>query len=141
MGLLLVSAAGFPIVGAVVYRLAAALRLARARAEEADVRIGLMHDDGSRVVMVKDVAKRAALVAETQAAREAFARSAEVIGEYLYSGERMPDEGFVMHAHGPGLAALLGAAEETEQLVDGLRRVRPSRRSRPNSTSPGASPT
>jgi diguanylate cyclase (GGDEF)-like protein/PAS domain S-box-containing protein len=74
--------------------------------------------DGSRVVSIKDVAERAKLVTETQAAREAFARSAAVIGEYLYSGEREPDEGFVMHAHGPGLAALLGAPEETEQLVD-----------------------
>ena len=74
--------------------------------------------DGSRVVSIKDVAERAKLVTETQAAREAFARSAAVIGEYLYSGEREADEGFVMHAHGPGLAALLGAPEESEQLVD-----------------------
>ena len=68
--------------------------------------------------MIKDVADRAALVAETHAAREAFAHSAEVIGEYLYSGERKPDEQFVMHAHGRGLAALLGAPEETQELVD-----------------------
>ena len=69
--------------------------------------------------MIKDVAERAALVAETRAAREAFAHSAEVIGEYLYSGERKPDEQFVMHAHGRGLAALLGAAEEAQELVEG----------------------
>src|SRR4029077_1702896 len=75
--------------------------------------------DGTRVVMIKDVAERAALIAQTHAAQAAFAHSAEVIGEYLYSGERLPDEGFVMHAHGPGLAALLGAPAETEELVDG----------------------
>jgi diguanylate cyclase (GGDEF)-like protein/PAS domain S-box-containing protein len=74
--------------------------------------------DGSRVALIKDVAERAKLVAETHAAREAFARSAAVIGEYLYSGEREADEGFVMHAHGPGLAALLGASEDTQELVD-----------------------
>jgi diguanylate cyclase (GGDEF)-like protein/PAS domain S-box-containing protein len=74
---------------------------------------------GERVAMIKDVADRTALVAETHAAREAFAHSAEVIGEYLYSGERKPDERFVMHAHGRGLAALLGAPEESEDLVDG----------------------
>jgi diguanylate cyclase (GGDEF)-like protein/PAS domain S-box-containing protein len=74
--------------------------------------------DGSRVVLIKDVAERAKLVTETHAAREAFARSAAVIGEYLYSGEREADEGFVMHARGPGLAALLGASEETQELVD-----------------------
>jgi diguanylate cyclase (GGDEF)-like protein/PAS domain S-box-containing protein len=211
VGLLLVSAAGFALVGAVVYRLVSALRLAHAGAERArleserarevsdavvgalqdglvifasDGRIvrinqkfseltgfaedelvgispplpcwpvesqsaigagawhtthgefdvvlcrkngerfpaivtaGVTHDDGSRVVTVKDVAERAQLVAETQAAREAFARSAEIVGEYLYSGERMPDESFVMHARGRGLAALLGAQEETQELVD-----------------------
>ncbi|MDX6538922.1 MAG: hypothetical protein QOI71_532, partial [Gaiellales bacterium] len=74
--------------------------------------------DGSRVAMIKDVAERAKLVAEMDAARDAFARSAGVIGEYLYSGEREADESFVMHAHGPGLAALLGASEETQELVD-----------------------
>jgi len=214
LGLLLVSAASFALVGAVVYRLAAALRLSRARAEEArvaaehdrsvsdaviaalqdglvisepDGRISRVNDEmcrltgfsqeelvgasmplpywppeseqalreafeevslvgrgeydlvlcrkngerfralvtvgvtpgaGSRVVMVKDVAERAALVAEAQAAREAFAVSAGVIGEYLYSGELFPDERFVVQARGPGLAALLGAPEETQQLLD-----------------------
>ena len=81
--------------------------------------VGVTPDRASRVVMIKDVAERVALVAETSAVREAFARSAEAIGEYLYSGERLPDEGFVMHAHGPGLADLLGASEETQELVDG----------------------
>ena len=90
------------------------------------VTIGVTSGRDSRVVMIKDVAERAVLVAETHAAREAFAHSAEVIGEYLYSGERKPDEQFVMHAHGRGLAALLGAPEETQELVDGLRRLHPS---------------
>ena len=83
------------------------------------VTVGVISGGDSRVVMIKDVAERTALVAETRAAREAFAHSAEVIGEYLYSGERKPDEQFVMHAHGRGLAALLGAAEETQELVEG----------------------
>ncbi|MDP9255111.1 MAG: diguanylate cyclase [Actinomycetota bacterium] len=83
------------------------------------VTVGVTSGPDSRVVMIKDVAERAALVAETLAAREAFAHSAEVIGEYLYSGERKPDESFVMHAHGRGLAALLGAPEEAQELVDG----------------------
>ena len=74
-------------------------------------------------------AERAKLVAETQAAREAFARSAEVIGEYLYSGEREADEGFVMHARGPGLAALLGAPRGVRGAGRRLRRLRPSGRS------------
>jgi diguanylate cyclase (GGDEF)-like protein/PAS domain S-box-containing protein len=82
------------------------------------VATGVTHDDGSRVVTIKDVAERAKLIAEAQEAREAFARSAEVIGEYLYSGERMPDESFGMHARGRGLGALLGAREETQELVD-----------------------
>jgi diguanylate cyclase (GGDEF)-like protein/PAS domain S-box-containing protein len=82
------------------------------------VTVGFTRGDGARVVMIKDVAERAALIAQTHAARAAFAHSAEIIGEYLYSGERLPDEGFVMHAHGPGLAALLGAPAETQQLVD-----------------------
>jgi diguanylate cyclase (GGDEF)-like protein len=64
------------------------------------------------------VSERAALVAEAQAAREAFAVSAGVIGEYLYSGELAPDERFVVQARGPGLAALLGAEEETQRLLD-----------------------
>ena len=215
LGLLLVSAAGFALVGAVVYRLATALRVAHAGAEQAraeserarqvseavvgalqdglvlfapDGRIsrvnervceitgfnaeellgasrplpywpeesvdeitgysaavardgqgefdvvlcrkngerfpaivtaGVTRHDGSRVVMIKDVAERAKLVAETQEAREAFARSAEVVGEYLYSGERRSDESFDMHARGRGIAALLGAPEETQELVDG----------------------
>ena len=83
------------------------------------VTVGVIAGGDSRVAMIKDVAERTALVAETRAAREAFAHSAEVIGEYLYSGERKPDEQFVMHAHGRGLAALLGAADESEELVEG----------------------
>jgi diguanylate cyclase (GGDEF)-like protein/PAS domain S-box-containing protein len=209
-GLLLASAAGFALVGIVVYRLASALRLARSRAEgalaDADrglevseavvdalqdglvifgpderiervnakmceltgfaeseligcspplpywpeesreaigdgwrsgrgefdvtlcrkngdrfpaiVTVGITSGRKLRVVTIKNVADRTALRAQTDAAHAAFALSAEVIGEYLYSGERRPDEGFSMHAHGPGLAALLGAPEETQQLVD-----------------------
>ncbi|HET6172047.1 MAG TPA: diguanylate cyclase [Gaiellales bacterium] len=83
------------------------------------VTAGVTSDDGSRVVMIKDVAERAKLVAETHEAREAFACSAAVIGEYLYSGELFADERFVVTARGPGLAALLGAAVETQQLLDG----------------------
>jgi diguanylate cyclase (GGDEF)-like protein/PAS domain S-box-containing protein len=83
------------------------------------VTVGVTSGRNSRVVMIKDVSEREALVAESHAAREAFAHSAEVIGEYLYSGERKPDEQFVMHAHGRGLAALLGAAAESQELVDG----------------------
>ena len=64
------------------------------------------------------VSERAALVAEAQAAREAFAISAGVIGEYLYSGELGPDERFVVQARGPGLAALLGADVETQAMLD-----------------------
>ncbi len=214
LGLLLVSAAGFALVGTVVYRLAAALRLSNARAQAArieserarqvsDAVVGALQDglvlfapngrivqvndklceltgfradeligalpplpympleshdliqqhsdhvdrhgrgefdvvlrrkngerfpaivtagvtrgDGSRVVMIKDVAERAKLVAETHEAREAFARSAGVIGEYLYTGELMPDERFVVGARGPGLAALVGAAEEAQVLLE-----------------------
>ena len=83
------------------------------------VTVGVTSGRHSRVVMIKDVSEREALVAESHAAREAFAHSAEVIGEYLYSGERKPDEQFVMHAHGRGLAALLGAPAEAQELVDG----------------------
>jgi diguanylate cyclase (GGDEF)-like protein/PAS domain S-box-containing protein len=82
------------------------------------VTAGVTSDDGARVVMIKDVAERAKLVAESQDAREAFARSAGIIGEYLYSGELSPDERFVVTARGPGLAALLGAADETQRLLD-----------------------
>ena len=71
------------------------------------------------VLSARYVADRAALVAEAQAAREAFAVSAGVIGEYLYSGELTPDERFVVQARGPGLAALLGAEAETQQMLDG----------------------
>ena len=79
---------------------------------------GVTRDDGSCVVTIKDLAERAKLVAETHEVREAFVRSAEVVGEYLYSGERMPDESFVMHTRGRGIGALLGAEEETPELVD-----------------------
>ena len=89
LGLLLVAAGAFVLVGALIAWLFA-----------------------------RYVAERAALVAEAQAAREAFAISAGVIGEYLYNGELGADERFVVNARGPGLAALLGASEETQQLLD-----------------------
>ena len=71
------------------------------------------------VLSARYVTDRAALVAEAQAAREAFTVSAGVIGEYLYSGELTPDERFVVQARGPGLAALLGAEAETQEMLDG----------------------
>ncbi len=79
---------------------------------------GIASADGMRVIMLKDVAERAELVAEMHAAREAFARSAGVIGEYLYSGALTPDERFTVSARGPGLAALLGAETESQRLLD-----------------------
>jgi diguanylate cyclase (GGDEF)-like protein/PAS domain S-box-containing protein len=82
------------------------------------VTAGVTSGNGARVVMIKDVAERARLMAETHEAREAFARSAGIIGEYLYTGELTSDERFAVTARGPGLAALLGAPDETQQLLD-----------------------
>jgi diguanylate cyclase (GGDEF)-like protein/PAS domain S-box-containing protein len=83
------------------------------------VTVGVTPGEGARVALFKDVAERARLLAEARAAHAAFVRSADIIGEYLYSGELFPDERFEVGARGPGLAALLGAAEETEELVAG----------------------
>jgi PAS domain S-box-containing protein len=83
------------------------------------VTVGVIPEDGGRVVMIKDIAARVQLGAESHQVREAFARSAGIIGEYLYSGELHPDERFVVTARGPGLAALLGASEDSQQLLDG----------------------
>jgi diguanylate cyclase (GGDEF)-like protein/PAS domain S-box-containing protein len=79
------------------------------------VAIGVSREHDSRIVVIKDVTERALLTAQlhhakqdAEAARVAFTRSAEVIGEFLYSAEVLPDESFVMHAQGPGNAELLG---------------------------------
>jgi diguanylate cyclase (GGDEF)-like protein/PAS domain S-box-containing protein len=79
------------------------------------VAIGVSPEHDSRIVVIKDVTERQLLTAQLQiakqdaeAARLAFTRSAEVIGEFLYSGEVLPDGSFVMHAQGPGGAELLG---------------------------------
>ncbi len=102
IGLLLMSAAGSALVGVVGYRL------------------GVTAGSGGRVVGAENDAERDELVAEAREAREAFARSAGIIGEYLYTGELHPDERFAVTTRGPGLAALLGAAErDSQRLLDG----------------------
>jgi diguanylate cyclase (GGDEF)-like protein/PAS domain S-box-containing protein len=85
--------------------------------------IGISPDDGSRIIVIKDITERVALTTQLTAARHeaetaqvAFARSAEVIGECLYSTELMPDDSFVTRAIGPGLAALIGTEEEPGDL-------------------------
>jgi diguanylate cyclase (GGDEF)-like protein/PAS domain S-box-containing protein len=82
---------------------------------QAIVAIGVSPEYDSRIVVIKDVTEREILNAQLQeakqdaeAARLAFARSAEVIGEFLYSAEVLPDDSFRMHAQGPGNAELLG---------------------------------
>jgi diguanylate cyclase (GGDEF)-like protein/PAS domain S-box-containing protein len=79
------------------------------------VAIGVSPEFDARIVIIKDVTERELLNAQLEHARQdaefarlAFARSAEVIGEFLYSAEVLPDETFVMHAQGPGNAELLG---------------------------------
>jgi diguanylate cyclase (GGDEF)-like protein len=101
IGLLLMSAAGSALVGVVGYRL------------------GVTAGEGGRVVRAENDAERDALVAEAREAREAFARSAGIIGEYLYTGELHPDERFAVTTRGPGLAALLGAERDSQRLLDG----------------------
>ncbi len=80
--------------------------------------------DGSRVILVKDVSDRTELLrrirdatTDAETARAAFARSAEVIGEFLYSGELTTAEELAMTASGPGLAALLGSDRPTADLL------------------------
>jgi diguanylate cyclase (GGDEF)-like protein/PAS domain S-box-containing protein len=75
--------------------------------------------DGSRVIVIKDISDLTELLrrirdvtTDAETARAAFARSAEVIGEFLYSGELLMDEQLVITATGPGLAALLGGADD-----------------------------
>ncbi len=88
------------------------------------VTAGVDPSDGSRVVLVKDVSDRTELLhrirdatTEAETARSAFARAAEVIGEFLYSGELLTDEQLVIHASGPGLAALLGSGRPVADLL------------------------
>ncbi len=72
--------------------------------------IGVSPEDGSRIIVIKDVTERVAMTTqlttarrEAETARVAFARSAEVIGECLYSTELLPDDSFVTRAIGPGI--------------------------------------
>ncbi len=80
------------------------------------VSVGVSPDDRSRVIVIKDITERVALTAEILAAKQeaetarlAFARSAELIGEFLYSSELLPDGRYIQHVQGPGIAALLGS--------------------------------
>jgi diguanylate cyclase (GGDEF)-like protein/PAS domain S-box-containing protein len=79
------------------------------------VAIGASREHDARVVVIKDVTERQLLIEQlneakqdAEGARLAFSRSAEVIGEFLYSAEVLPDDSWVMHAQGPGNAELLG---------------------------------
>ena len=73
---------------------------------------------------MKDVSDRTELLrrirdatTDAETARAAFARSAEVIGEFLYSGELTTAAELEMSASGPGLAALLGSDRPTAELL------------------------
>ena len=98
--------------------------------------------------MIKDVTERVALNAaapaakqDAESARLAFARSAELIGEFLYSAELLPDGRYVMHAQGPGIAALLGSDGDPADAPEARRLPRPSRRSRDLRRTRGRTPT
>ena len=98
------------------------------------VAIGVSREYDSRIVVIKDVTERQLLTAQLQvakqdaeAARLAFARSAEVIGEFLYSAEVLRDGSFVMHAQGPGNAELLGN-DPVDLLAPTARRLHPDDR-------------
>jgi diguanylate cyclase (GGDEF)-like protein/PAS domain S-box-containing protein len=85
------------------------------------VSVGVSPDHRSRVIVIKDITDRIALTAQLQAAtqeaetgRMAFARSAELIGEFLYSSELLPDGHYVQLAQGPGIATLLGLDRDPE---------------------------
>jgi diguanylate cyclase (GGDEF)-like protein/PAS domain S-box-containing protein len=89
------------------------------------VSVGVSPDDSSRVIVVKDITERVALTAEIDAAKQeaetarlAFARSAVLIGEFLYSSELLPDGRYVVDAQGPGIAALLGADRDPENAPE-----------------------
>jgi diguanylate cyclase (GGDEF)-like protein/PAS domain S-box-containing protein len=86
--------------------------------------VGVDPADGSRVVLMKDVSERAALLRrveeatlDAETARAAFVRSAEVIGEFLYSGELLAGGDLLVSARGPGLGALLGSADDGRALL------------------------
>jgi diguanylate cyclase (GGDEF)-like protein/PAS domain S-box-containing protein len=98
------------------------------------VAIGVSPEFDARVVIIKDVTERELLNAQLEHARQdaefarlAFARSAEVIGEFLYSAEVLPDERFVMHAQGPGSAELLGT-DPADPSAPTSRRLHPEDR-------------
>ena len=89
------------------------------------VSVGVDPLDRSRVVLIKEVSERAAMLRQirdatmtAETARAAFARSAEVIGEYLYSGELLDGGELVTDARGPGLGALLGVEEASARFSD-----------------------
>jgi diguanylate cyclase (GGDEF)-like protein/PAS domain S-box-containing protein len=91
------------------------------------VSVGSFEDANLRVAVVKDITERVAMIAEladarreSEAARHAFARAAEVIGECLYSSELLPDGTFVLHAMGPGFGRLIGTEEEPVELTHTL---------------------
>jgi diguanylate cyclase (GGDEF)-like protein/PAS domain S-box-containing protein len=98
--------------------------------------IGVSPEDMSRVIIVKDVTERVALTAalraakqEAETARVAFARSAELIGEFLYSSELLASGHFVQHAQGPGITALLGIDYEPENASAAIEeRIHPGDR-------------
>ncbi len=80
--------------------------------------------DDSRVILLKDVSGRTDLLrrirdamTDAETARAAFATSAEVIGEFLYSGELLTDEQLAITARGPGLRALLGSEAPDAELL------------------------
>ena len=98
------------------------------------VAIGVSHEYDARIVVIKDVTEREVLHAqlrvakqEAESARLAFTRSAEVIGEFLYSAEVLQDGSFVMHAQGPGNADLLGT-DVDDANAPTTRRVHPDDR-------------
>jgi diguanylate cyclase (GGDEF)-like protein/PAS domain S-box-containing protein len=89
------------------------------------VSVGVSPDDRSQVIVIKDITERVALTAEIHAAKQeaetgrlAFARSAELIGEFLYSSELLPDGRYIQHAQGPGIAALLGSDGDPAHAPD-----------------------
>jgi diguanylate cyclase (GGDEF)-like protein/PAS domain S-box-containing protein len=95
------------------------------------VAIGVSPEFDARIVIIKDVTERELLNAQLEEARQdaefarlAFARSAEVIGEFLYSAEVLPDGTFAMHAQGPGSAELLGT-DPADASAPTSRRVHP----------------
>jgi diguanylate cyclase (GGDEF)-like protein/PAS domain S-box-containing protein len=89
------------------------------------VTVGVDPVDKSRVVLIKEVSERAVMLQQireatmaAETARAAFARAAEVIGEYLYSGELLAGGELVTDARGPGLGALLGVEDESARFSD-----------------------